>query len=196
MVRSPRAFMKIADSAVESPSMRWQKLQSTASRVSALRTRSPLSSSPAGPPIGPASAARPPSRAIATAALAAQPPLTTKNPLACTLPSGFGNSSTRNTSSSTMMPVQRMRGGAPLARESLADDIAALFDEAANDVMGDGDRRRRGQALRMLAREHRGAFVAGKPARIFQLLAVDGEIFRQRLRMATDHDRRRERPRL
>ena len=66
----------------------------------------------AGPPIGPASAARPPSRAMATAAFAAQPPLTTKNPSACALPSGGGNSSTRNTSSSTMMPAQRMRGAA------------------------------------------------------------------------------------
>src|ERR1700734_1934473 len=179
--------MKIADSAVESPSMRWQKLQSTFSRVSALRTRSPLSSSPAGPPIGPASAARPPSRAIATAALAAQPPLTTKNPLACTLPSGCGNSSTRNTSSSTIMPLHRMRGARPSA-----EDIAAILDEAADDVMGDGDRRRRGQALRMLAVEHRRQFFAVEPARVFQLVAVDDDGVGQRFGNAADHDRGRE----
>ena len=86
--------MKIADSAVAKPAMRWQPAQSTPSRASAASTRSPFESSPAGPPSGPASAALPPSRAMATAALAAQPPLTTKNPLACTFPSGGGKLST------------------------------------------------------------------------------------------------------
>src|ERR1700733_14073874 len=196
MVRSPRAFMKIADSAVESPSMRWQKLQSTASRVSALRTRSPLSSSPAGPPIGPASAARPPSRAIATAAFAAQPPLTTKNPLACTLPSGCGNSSTRNTSSRTMMPAHKMRG-APLLRAAVsAKDIATVLDITADDVMRDSDRRRRGQASRMLAPEHCRQFVALEPAGVLQFLAIDHDGIGQRFGVAADHDGRRKRPRL
>src|ERR1700733_6305687 len=190
MVRSPRAFMTIADSAVASPPTRWQCLQSTFSRASALSTRSPLASSPAGPPIGPASAARPPSRATATAAFAAQPPLTTKKSLACTLPSGRGNSSTRNTSSSTIMPAQRMRGA-----ES-AEDIAAVLDIVADDVVSDRDRRRRGQALRMLPLEHQCELVAVKPARVFKLVAVHDNGVGQRLGMAADHDRRRKRPRL
>ena len=88
MVRSPRASMKIADSAGRQPvdplTARWCR---SLSRASAAKTRSPLSSLPAGPPSGPASTARPPSRAIATAALAAQPPLTMKNSSASTLPS-------------------------------------------------------------------------------------------------------------
>src|SRR5580658_335113 len=189
MVRSPRASMKIADSAVAKPSTRWQNVQSIFSLLSAVSTRSPLASSPAGPPIGPASEARPPRRAIATAALAAQPPLTTKNPVACTLPSGCGNCSTRNTSSSTMMPVQRMRGASP-------KNIAAILDEAANEMMGDGDRRRRGQAIGMAAAEHQRQLVARKPARILDLAAVDDDRVRQRLRVAADHQRARERPRL
>src|ERR1700688_987824 len=189
MVRSPWASMKIADNAVGSPSTRWQNVQSTFSRLSAASTRSPLESSPPGPPSGPASDARPPSRAIATAALAAQPPLTTKKSVACTLPSGFGNSSTRNTSSSTMMPVQRMRGG-------LADDTAAILDEAADEMMRDGDRRRCRQAVAMAAAEHRRQLVAMKPARILDLAAVDDDGLRQRLGVAADHQRARERPRL
>src|SRR5271165_6533608 len=190
MVRSPRAFMKIADSAVAKPLTRWQKLQSTFSRSSALSTRSPLPSSPSGPPSGPASAARPPSRAMATAAFAAQPPLTTKNPLACTLQSGCGNSSTRNTSSSTIMPAHRMRGVA------LADDIAAVLDKITNNVVGDGDRRRRGQTILMLALEHRRQFLAIEPACVLELVVIDHDLVRQRLRMTADHQRRRERPRL
>src|SRR5580700_1112382 len=199
MVRSPRASMKIADSAVANPSTRWQNVQSIFSRANAASTRSPLASSPAGPPIGPASAARPPRRAIATAALAAQPPLTTKNPVACTLPSGCGNCSTRNTSSSTMMPVQRMRGGLRedmSIKHLLIKNLAAVLDEAANEMMGDGDRRRRGQAVGMAAAEHQRQFVARKPARVLDLAAVDDDCFRQRLGVAADHQRARERPRL
>src|SRR5690242_3996264 len=165
-------------------------MQSTFSRAKALSTRSPFSSTPAGPPIGPASAARPPNRAIATAAFAAQPPLTTKNPLACTLPSGCGNSSTRNTSSSTMMPAHRMRG----ARS--ADDIGAILDVTADDVMGNRNRRRGRQPLRVLPVEHQGELLAIEPARVFQFLTVDDDGLRQRLGVTADHDRRRERPRL
>src|SRR5580693_8283221 len=194
MVRSPRASMKIADSAVANPSTRRQNVQSIFSRANAASTRSPLASSPAGPPIGPASDARPPRRAIATAALAAQPPLTTKNPVACTLPSGCGNCSTRNTSSSTMMPVQRMRGGSD--EDMSIKNLAAILDEAANEMMGDGDRRRRGQAVGMAATEHQRQFLARKPARILDLAAIDDDGLRQRLRVAADHQRARERPRL
>src|SRR5215469_297541 len=190
MVRSPRAFMKIADKAVANPSMRWQAVQSTFSRAKALSTRSPFSSSPAGPPIGPASAARPPSRAIATAAFAAHPPLTTKNPLAWTLPSGCGNSSTRNTSSSTMIPAHKMRGA------RLADDIGAVLDISADNVMGDRNRWRGRQALRVLPIEHQGEFFALEPARVFQFFTIDDDGFGKRLGVAADHDRRGKRPRL
>src|SRR5579862_4170801 len=190
MVRSPRAFMKIADNAVDSPVMRWQKLQSIRSRANAASTRSPLASSPAGPPIGPARATRPPSRAMATAAFAAQPPLTTKNPVACTLPSGCGNSVTRNTSSSTMMPVHRMR------RAGSAEDIAAVLDVIPNDVMRDGDRRRRGQSLGMAPIEHQGEFLAVEPPRILDLAAIDHDSVRCCLGVTADHQRHRERPRL
>src|SRR3984893_4978489 len=158
------------------------------SRANAASTRSPLASSPAGPPIGPASATWPPRPAIATAALGAQPPLTTKNPVACTLPSGSGNSATRNTSSSTMMPVQRMRGAS-------ADDTAAILDEAENEMMRDGDRRRGRQAVGMAAAEHRRQLVAVEPARVLDLAAVDDDGLRQRLGVAADHQRARERPR-
>src|SRR5215472_1284579 len=190
MVRSPRAFMKIAERAVANPPIRWQAAQSTFSRVKALSTRSPLSSCPAGPPMGPARKARPPSLAIATAALAAQPPLTTKKPLACTLPSGWGNSSTRNTSSKTMMPAQRIRG----ARS--AEDIGTSLYVAANNMMGDRDRRRRGKPLRVLAVEHQGQFFPIEPARVFKFFTIDDDSGPQRLGIAADHDRRRERPRL
>src|SRR5262249_57018495 len=57
---------------------------------------------------GPASAARPPSRATATAALAAQPPLTMKKLCAWVFASGCGKRSTRNTSSSTMIPAHKI----------------------------------------------------------------------------------------
>src|SRR5580704_7608496 len=188
MVRSPRASMKIADSAVAKPSTRWQNVQSIFSRANAASTRSPLASSPTGPPIGPASAALPPSRAIATAALAAQPPLTTKNPVACTLPSGSGNSATRNTSSSTIMPVQRMR------RAGSAQDIAAVLDIITNNVVRDGDRRRCRQAARMAARAHRCKLLAVEPARVLDLAAVDHDVVRLGFSMTADHQRHRERP--
>src|SRR4051812_37249003 len=177
--------MKIADKAVGTPATRGQPLQSTPSRASAASTWSPFASSPAGPPSGPASAARPPSRAIATAALAAQPPLTTKNLLACTLPSGGGKLSTRNTSSSTVMPAHRMRGGSAATPASIKD-IAAAFDEVTDDVVGDGDGRRRGEALRVLAQQHHRQLLAIEPAGIFELGPVDHDVVRQRLGVTAD----------
>src|SRR3984885_8064375 len=151
------------------------------SRANAASTRSPLASSPAGPPIGPASATRPPSRAIATAAFAAQPPLTTKNPVACTLPSGSGNSATRNTSSSTIMPVQRMR------RAGSAQDIAAVLDIITNNVVRDGDRRRCRQAARMAAREHRCKLLAVEPAPGLDPAAIYYDVVRLSFSMTADH---------
>src|SRR5205823_13881308 len=128
---------------------------------------------------------------MATAALAAQPPLTTKNSFACTLPSGCGNSSTRKTSSSTMIPVQRMRGA-----RSAEEDIRAVLDVASNDVVGDRDRRRRGQAMRVRTVQHQDQFLAVEPARVFKFFTIDDDRIRQCFGMAADHDRRRERPRL
>src|SRR5262245_30708818 len=107
-MRSPRASMKMAGGAVATPARRWQAVQSISSRASAAKTRSPFESSPGGPPSGPASAARPPSRATATAALAAQPPLTMKKLCAWVFASGCGKRSTRNTSSSTMIPAHKI----------------------------------------------------------------------------------------
>src|SRR5262249_56296906 len=99
-----------------------------------------------------------------------------------------GNSSTRNTSSKTMMPAQRIRG----ARS--AEDIGASLYVAANNVMGDRDRRRRGKPLRVLAVEHQSQFFPVEPARGFKFFAVDDDRVRQRLRVAADHDSRRTRP--
>src|SRR5580698_6134295 len=110
---------------------------------------------------------------------------------------GCGNCSTRNTWSSTMMPVQRMRG---VSREDMSikdislKDSAAVLDEAANEMMGDGDRRRRGQAVGMAAVEHQRQFVTRKPACVLDLAAVDDDLVRQRLRVAADHQRAREWP--
>jgi len=88
------------------------------------------------------------------------------------------------------MPVQRMRGA------EAVEDIAAVLDVVADDVVGDRNRRRRGQALRMLALEHQSELVAVKPACVFKLVAVHDDGVGQRLGMAADHDRRWKRPRL
>src|SRR5580658_7459905 len=158
--------------------MRWQCVVSSFSRAKACSTRSPLASSPAGPPIGPASAARPPSRAIATAAFAAQPPLTTKKPLASTLPSAAGNSSTRKTSSSTMMPAQSTHGAFP--RIVSTEDIGAFLDETADNVMGDGVRHGRGESLRVFAQQHQHQLFAIEPARFLKFAAVNDDVLAQR----------------
>ena len=60
--------------------------------------------------------------------------------------------------------------------------------------MGDGRWRRRDQALRMLPHQHRGRLVAVEPARVFELVAVDDDLARDRLRMAADHQRGGKRP--
>src|ERR1700733_2556942 len=190
MVRSPRAFMKIAESAVERPGMRRQYPQSIFSRASAAKTRSPLESSPAGPPIGPASDTRAPSRAIATAAFAAQPPLTTKNPVAWTFPSGSGKSVTRNTSSRTMIPAQRIRTA------GLTEDIASVLDIIADDMMRDRNGRRRGQSAGMTQRQHLGKLFALEPARILDFAPINHDLVCFRFGMAADHQRHRKRPRL
>src|SRR6266516_3322749 len=182
---SPCASRKIAESAVGAPAMRWQPLQSTCSRASAASTRSPFESSPGGPPSGPASTARPPSRAIATAALAAQPPLTTKKLSAWVFASGCGKRSTRNTSSSTMIPAHKIARAAPPA---LAE-LNLFLHPGADDVIGDGHRRRRGQAVGMTPRQHARNFLAVEPAGIVELRAIDDDLARERLGVTADHQR-------
>src|SRR5262245_37544609 len=186
--------MKIADRAVATPAIRSQPLQSTCSCASATNTRSPFASAPAGPPIGPASAARPPSRAIATAALAAQPPLTTKKSCACVLASGRGKLSTRNTSSSTMIPAHRMagRGGGTLA----LSEVNLFLHPGTDDVIGDRHGGRRAQPLWMRAQQHAGDLFAIEPACVFEFGAVDDDLVGQGFGVAADHQRGRKRPRL
>ena len=63
--------------------------------------------------------------------------------------------------------------------------------------MGDGDRRRRGQAVGVAgAPASAPSSSRVEPARILDLAAVDDDCFRQRLGVAADHQRARERPRL
>src|SRR6516162_8525008 len=184
-MRSPCASMKIAESAVGTPARRWQPAQSTSSRASAASTRSPFASSPGGPPSGPASAARPPSRATATAALAAQPPLTMKKLCAWVFASGCGKRSTRNTSSSTMMPAHKI---ARALSPALAE-LNLFLHPGADDVVGDGHRRRRGQAVGMTPQQHARDLLAVEPAGVVELRALDDDLARERLGMTADHQR-------
>src|SRR5262252_8503415 len=189
-MRSPCASMKIAESAVGTPARRWQPAQSTSSRASAASTRSPFASSPGGPPSGPASAARPPSRATATAALAAQPPLTMKKLCAWVFASGCGKRSTRNTSSSTMMPAHKI---ARALLPALAE-LNLFLHPSADDVVGDGHGRRRGQAAGMTPQQHARDLLAVEPAGVVELRAVDDDLARERLGMTADHQRGRKGP--
>src|SRR5215510_1034353 len=184
-MRSPRASMKMVESAVTTPARRWQPVQSISSRASAANTRSPFESSPGGPPSGPASAARPPSRATATAALAAQPPLTMKKLCAWVFASGCGKRSTRNTSSSTMIPAHKIARAAPPA---LAE-LNLFLHPGADDVVGDGHGRRRGQAVGMTPQQHARDLFAVEPAGIVELRAIDDDLARERLGMTADHQR-------
>src|SRR5262249_40614966 len=154
----------------------------------AFMTRSPIASSPLGPPIGPAKATRAPRRAIATAALAALPPPTAKNSVASALVSGAGNSRTWKTSSSTAIPAQRMCG--------MSDEAPVGLDPGADDVMGDCNRVRDRQAFGMAAQQHGDNLFAGEPARILELATIDCDLGRGRQGVATDHQRHRKRPRL
>jgi hypothetical protein len=80
-------------------------MQSMFSCAISRRNVSPTVSAPAGPPSGPVKLARAPRCAIATAALAALPPATVRNSLAWVFTSGRGKVVTRNSMSSTAMPV-------------------------------------------------------------------------------------------
>src|ERR1039457_7395686 len=104
------------------------------------------------PPSGPAKAARPPRRAMATAALAAQPPPVMMNSAAATLAPGAGKFCTRMTMSCTAMPAHRIFGAFLPGAASVKADL--VLHPGADDVMRDRHRRRRGQALRVAARQH------------------------------------------
>ena len=132
---------------------------------------SPTASVPAGPPSGPAKLARAPRCAIATAAFAALPPATVRNSLAWVFTSGRGNDATRNSMSSTAMPVH-----STCLRGASAEDTVALLDPGADDVVRDRDRRRNADPFGMLALEHQRDLVAGEPARVLQLLAIDRDL--------------------
>src|ERR1700675_2374757 len=180
MVRSPRALMKIAETGLRAPGTRTHALQSTPSSARPWTSRSPIASPiafwPAGPPRGAAKVTLPPRRTMATAALAAQPPPTVMNSLASTLVSGSGNSRTRNTSSRTAIPAQRMCG--------MSDEAPVGFDPCPDDVIGDGDGMGHGQAGGVPAQQHRNDFVAGKPAGVLELAAIHRDLRGHRSRMA------------
>src|SRR5436190_19137075 len=120
------------------------------------------------------------------AALTAQPPLTTMNSLVMHLPPGCGNCSTRNTMSCTAMPAHRMAGA--------LEELTIALHPGADDVVGDGDRRRAGESIRMLAHQHRRAFVLAEPAAIHQLVGVHLDVLAERLGEAAVHQRPRKRP--
>src|SRR5215467_428436 len=188
MVRSPRASTKIADTDVLTPGTRTQPTQSTPSRVKPSTRRSPITSLPGGPPSGAAKRTLPPRRAIAIAALAAQPPPMARKSLAATLVSGVGNSRTRNTSSRTATPAQRTL--------AMSDKAPVGFEPRPNDMMGDRDRMGRGQAVGVPTQHHGGNLLALEPAGILQLGTINLEFRRQSLGMTSDHQRHREGPRL
>src|SRR5450631_1903004 len=198
MARSPRGSTQIADIEEATPGTRGHQPQSTCSPVRAATMRSPIASSPAGPPSGPAKRARPPSRAIATAALAAQPPEMIMNSDAWVFASGTGNWATRNTASSTAMPVQTTSGPAPRAGAEPAALLSVKLNvplhPGAQDVMGDRVRQRRGEAVGMLSQEHQRDLLAVEPARVVELGPIDDDLARVRLDMAADHERHRKRP--
>src|SRR6058998_2551446 len=94
-----------------------------------------------------------------------------RNSLACVFTSGRGNDPTRNTRSSTAMPVH-----STCLRAASAEDTVALLDPGPDDVMRDRDRRRNADPFGMLAEEHRCGLLAREPARVLQLLAVDRDV--------------------
>src|ERR1700722_6204304 len=198
MARSPCGSMQIADIEDATPSTRGQSAQSTCAPASAATMRSPIASCPAGPPSGPAKRARPPRRATATAALAAQPPEMIMNAEASALASGPGNCATPNTASSTAMPAQSTCGS--LARTGaepvgpLSVKLNVLLHPGTQDVMGDRNRHRRREAFGMSCAQHQGDLFALEPAGVVELGLVDDDVARDRLRVAADHERHRERP--
>src|SRR3954465_14506265 len=108
---------------------------------------------------------------MATAALPDWPPLVTRNSEACTLAPACGNSSTRMTMSCTAPPAQRIVG-------RFLVKIDPVFHPGPHDVIGDGDARRAGQPLRVLAHQHRRHLVSTKPAGVLEFLAIYRDLLR------------------
>src|SRR6185437_8928207 len=170
IVFSPWPSSRINDTDAVAPATRTTPLQSMPSAESSAMMRVLMSSWL--PPSGPAKRVSPPSRAMPTAALAAQPPPVTMKSEACTFVPGAGNFSTRMTMSCTAMPEHRIVGvlRLPSAKRNL------VFHPGTNDVIRDCDRWRRRQAVRMLAHQHRLDFTFAEPPRILELAAVHNDL--------------------
>src|ERR1044072_1374556 len=150
----------MAEIDVRTPGTRGHAEQSIFSFAASVRKLSPTVSTPGGPPSGPAKLARAPRCAIATAAFAPFPPLIASNALACVFTSGRGKCGTRNTMSSTAMPVH-----STCLRVASVEDTVTLFDPGGSDVVRDRDRRRDADPLRVPSEKHRRDIVAREPAR-------------------------------
>src|SRR6266702_5354765 len=187
-VRSPEGSIMIADTGVVRPGMRTICAVSMPS-VAIRSRRKPLDVSPVSP-IGPANAARPPSRAMAIAALSALPPQISARWLALALLPRSGTASTRKARSRTGMPMQRMRGAIPDAAIGALDLRAALVvHPAAEQMMRDRERMRTGEPVGMRPRQHQGCLLPREPACILGLRVIADDILVQRPRAATDHQR-------
>src|SRR3954471_22164906 len=120
------------------------------------------------------------------AALPDCPPTVTMKSDACAFVPAAGNASTRMTMSCTAPPAQRM--AVCLVKPDLA------LDETADDVMRDGKRRRGRRPDVMPADQHASHLALAKPAGVFKFLLVDDDLAAERLGVAADHQRHRERP--
>src|ERR1700690_1674924 len=189
MVFSPVASSRISDTEAVPFFMRATPLQSMPSLARSARMRLLTWSSVS--PSGPANATRPPRRAMATAALAAQPPPVMMKSDAGTLVPGAGKFCTRITMSCTAMPAHKIFGAFPDAGSVKVD---LVLHPGADEVMRDRYRRRRGQAVRVLAHQHGRDLRLGKPPRVIEFLVVYHDVAGQCLGVATDHQRPRERP--
>src|SRR3954469_21547246 len=178
--------MMMAETGVVASGMRTIWLVSIFSDVMRSRMK-PLDVSCASP-IGPANATRPPSRAIAIAALSALPPRISARCLAFALLPRAGTVSTRKVRSRTGMPMQRMRGAIPGAAISVS---ALVVHPAAEQVMRNRKRMRAGEPVRMRPRQHQGRLLAREPARILKLGVIDDDVLAHGPRAAPDHQRRR-----
>src|SRR5262245_34560972 len=70
----------------------------------------------------------------------------------------------------------------------------ATLHPGADDVVGDRDRHRRGETVGMLPYQHQRDLLAVEPARVCELARIDRDLLRERLGVAADHQRARERP--
>src|SRR5829696_6304689 len=186
---SPAPSMKMPETETEPPSTRSTPLTSMPACARPARMRRLASSVPTGP----AKHAIPPRRATARAALAAQPPVMARSDCAWIFSPGAGKCSTSKMKSSTAMPAQSTTGRAPAL---LLRKGNTVLHPGPDDVIGDGDRLWCGKAVGMLSRQHECHFFALEPAGVVELRAVDDDLARERLGMAADHQRGRERPRL